>query len=655
MPEGKRRLAAIMFTDIVGYTALGQRNEDLSLALVDAQRRLVRPTLARHNGREVKTIGDAFLVEFPSALDAVRCAYDIQRTIREYNLSLASDKRVHLRIGVHLGEVLESQGDISGDAVNVASRIESLAEDGGACLTRQVYDHVKNKVELDMTSLGPKSLKNVAEPVEVFKVVMPWETGAVASGPRLDPKRLAVMPFVNMSTDPGDAYLADGLTEELISTISNIQELVVISRTSIMKYKGGSATVGEIGQALRVGSIVEGSVRKSANRIRISAQLIDANTDGHLWARIYDRDIGDIFSIQSEIAQQVAEALKIQLLAKEREGMEKRATDSTEAYELYLKGRHHWNERTREGLDRAVNYFQDSLTKDPKYALAFAGLADCYIIYADYNWMKPREAFPKAYEYAVRSIEINPRLAEPHASLGLVHSTYEWNWSKAEEEFKKAVDLNPSYVLAYMWYALFLMAMLRFEEGYEVLDKAGQLDPLSRLVQVNRGATLMYMGRPKEAVEIFKEVVRDAPNFGLAHTSLGQALLADSRNEEAIEEARKGLALWGGDLATKAEVATTLGVAGRREEAEVLLKELLDAARTSWLSSVKIAQVLFSVGRTDEAFTYLDKSIEEKSTFLSHGGVLTDLRVLPWYREIRSDPKWSTFLGKIGAAKTSGS
>jgi adenylate cyclase len=266
-----------MFTDIVGYTALGQRNELLSLALVDEQRRIIRPLLARHYGREVKTMGDAFLVEFPNAIDAVRCGYDIQRAIREFNFSLTDEKRVHLRIGVHVGEVVESQGDISGDAVNVASRIEPFADDGGICITRQVHDHVKNKIDLQMTSLGSKSLKNVEEPVELYKIVMPWRSETPGWMSQLDAKRLAVMPFVNMSTDPSDAYFADGLTEELISTISNIHELTVISRTSVMKYKGGSATAGEIGQALKVGSIIEGSVRKSGNKARISAKLIDVS------------------------------------------------------------------------------------------------------------------------------------------------------------------------------------------------------------------------------------------------------------------------------------------------------------------------------------------------------------------------------------------
>ncbi len=641
-----------MFTDMVGYTALGQRNELLSLALVDEQRRLIRPVLARHKGREVKTMGDAFLVEFSSALDAVRCAYEIQRVTREANFSLAEDRRLHLRIGVHLGDVVESEEDISGDAVNIASRIETLADDGGVCITRQVLDQVQNKFGLPFLSIGFKTLKGVNALLEVYRMSLPWDQTRSTQSQPLDKRRIAVLPFANVSPDPQDEYFADGMTDELISTISRISELRVIARSSAMKYKHTGKGVAEIGRELQVGSILEGTVRKAGNRLRINAQLIDPGTEEHRWAETYDRELRDVFAIQSDIASRIGSALRIELLDVERSDIEKQATSNIEAYSLYLKGRQSWSERTREGVDRAVGYFQEALRNDPEYALAYAGLADCFIIYADYNWMRPREAFPKTNEYARKAIEINPRLAEPHASLGAMYGNYEGLWSAAEEEFKRAIDLKPSYALAHMWYALVLLAMLRFEDGYKLLDQASQLDPLSLLVPLNRGAFLTYMGRPREATEILKRIVDDAPSLSSAHMTLGFALLADSRNEEAIEEVQKGLEVSGGDPAMKAEYATALGLAGRREDAKNVLRELLDHTKVQWVSSIKIAQILFTVGRTDEAFDYLDKSIEEKSTFLAHGGVLTDLRVLPWYHQTREDPRWDAFLRRAGVADT---
>ena len=377
MSEDQRRLAAIMFTDMVGYTALGQRNESLSLALVEEQRKLIRPILARHNGREVKTIGDAFLVDFPNALDAVRCAYDIQRAIREFNLSLASDKRIHLRIGVHVGEVVESLGDISGDAVNVASRIEPLAEDGGVCLTRQVYDHVRSKVDLPLSSLGPKSLKNVTEPVEVYKMVMPWEKEIAVMSAQLDKTRIAVLPFTNMSSNPEEGYFADGMTEELITSLSGVRQLTVIARTSVMGYKGTTKKVREIGRELEVGSVLEGSVRKAGNKVRITAQLIDAATEGHLWAQNYDRQLEDVFAIQSEIAEKVAGELRIRLVDSERSVIEKKATENTEAYTSFLRGRELLREGTLDSTQQAIGFYEKAIELDPRFARAYVGLAEC--------------------------------------------------------------------------------------------------------------------------------------------------------------------------------------------------------------------------------------------------------------------------------------
>ena len=234
MPEGERRLAAIMFTDLVGFTALGQRNESLALSILEQQRALLRPIFNKHGGREVKTIGDSFLVDFPSALNAVKCAYEIQKTTKEFNNSRPEERGLHLRIGVHLGDVLESHGDISGDAVNLASRIESLADTGGVCLTRQVYDQVQNKFDLPLTSLGPKSLKNVNSLVEVYKIVMPWDETAPTLSTQRDSRRIAILPFANISPDAADEYFADGMTDELIAVLSKIAGLRVVARTSAM-------------------------------------------------------------------------------------------------------------------------------------------------------------------------------------------------------------------------------------------------------------------------------------------------------------------------------------------------------------------------------------------------------------------------------------
>jgi adenylate cyclase len=509
--EGERRLAAIMLTDMVGYTALGQKNESLALALVEEQRRVIRPVLAKHNAREVKTIGDAFLVEFPNAVDAVRCAYDIQRAVREFNLSLASDKRIHLRIGVHVGEVVESRGDISGDAVNVASRIEPLAEDGGVCLTRQVYDHVRNKVDLPLSSVGPRSLKNVTEPVEVYKMVMPWDEEKV-SPPMLDKRRIAVLPFTNISPDPADEYFADGMTEELISTMSRIRDLRVIARTSVMGYKGGQKKIGEVAKELEVGTVLEGSVRKAGDRLRISVQLIDSRTSDHLWVESYDREMKDVFAIQSDIANKIAEALRVKLAPEETAG--KRAV-SIEAYTLYLRGRSFWNRRDKEGVLGSMKMFQEAIKIDPSYAKAYTGLADAYYIAASNDFLDRADGLTKSKEMASKALKLDDTIAEAHASLG-INLLDDLRYEEAQRELQRAIELNPSYATAHHWHCICLRETGRMKEAMEEIEKAHELDPLSPVITDNVGETDYLMGRVDEAIAIFDKLAENEPKF--AHT-----------------------------------------------------------------------------------------------------------------------------------------
>jgi len=449
-----------MFTDMAGYTALGQRNESLSLALAEEQRKLLRPVFNRHGGTEIKTMGDAFLVEFSNALDAVRCAYDVQRVSREFNISQPSDQRIILRIGLHLGDVVESQGDISGDAVNIASRIQSLAEDGGVCVTRQVYDQVQNKFELALTSIGITSLKNLNTPLEVYKMVMPWDE-IILSSTQVDRKRIAVLPLTNISPDPTDAYFADGMTEELISTMSRIGGLKVIARTSVAGYKGSSKKVSEIGKELEVGTVLEGSVRKVGNRLRISVQLIDSKTSEHLWTESYDRELKDVFAIQSDISKTVADALMVQLLSREKALIARKQTVDSDAYVLYLKGRVHWNERTKEDVYKALTYFEQAVKIDPKFAPAYSGLADCYNILASYSWISRDTAGPLARESAAKALQLDESLAEAHASLGLTLMN-SWDFRSAEKELKRAIELRPNYAPAYFWHAHLLYWQRRY-------------------------------------------------------------------------------------------------------------------------------------------------------------------------------------------------
>lgn len=631
-----------MYTDMVGYTALGQRNESLSLALVEEQRKLIRPILSRHNGREIKTMGDAFLVEFPSAVDAVRCAYDIQRVIREFNLSLAADKRIHLRIGIHVGEVTEYEGDISGDAVNVASRIEPLAEDGGVCLTRQVYDHAQNKIDLSLSSIGLKSLKNVSAPIEVFKMEMPWRPQSTAHQTGLDRHRVAVLPFANISPDPADEYFADGLTDELIGKLSQLKELEVIARTSAMSYKRKEKKVAEIGAELKIGSVVEGSVRKAGDRIRVTVQLINVSSESQLWSSNYDRTLNDVFVIQSDIAQQVAEALKLRLLASQLKIIEAKPTTNTEGYTLYLKGRFYWNERTKEANEKAMSYFYQAIRLDPTFAPAFSALADCYLVAQNYGWMSPAEAFALAKVNLTRALEIDSKAAEPHASLGYMHAAYDHDWGRAQHELRIAAELNPSYASAYQWHGLVLKALRRFDESHEKIMKACELDPLSRVIGVNLGEALLVLGKLDEATRQFEKVVEAYPDYSFAHRDLAWSYYLCSKTNEAIGEMRKAVDLSPSDVFFKADMAALLGFTGRIDEAHEIINELEKPSGTAYINKVAVGIAMFSVGRVDEAFRYIETGYEERSDSILY------LNWWPWLEDFRKQRRWASIASRMG-------
>jgi len=640
LSQGERRLAAIMYTDMVGYTALGQRDESLSLAMVEAQQKVLAPVLTRHNGRVVKTMGDAFLVEFTNALEAARCAYDVQRSVKEFNLALSSEKRIHLRVGIHLGDVVEKEGDIFGDAVNVASRIEPLAEDGGVCLTQQVYDQVKNKLDVPLVSKGKMSLKNVSEPVEVYRMVMPWSEEKATPPTQLDKKRIAVLPFANMSPDPADEYFADGLTEELIDRLCQIRELEVIARTSTMSYKKKEKKAVEIAKELKVGSLVEGSVRKAGNKVRVTAQLIDGATEGHLWSSRYDKSLDDVFAVQSDIAEQVTNALRIHLLPNEKEAIKKKATESPEAYVLYLKGRYYWNERSPASVKRAMGYFESALERDPAFALALVGLADCYLILTDQFVLEPNETRPKVRSLLDKALKLDDGLAEAHASLGNLLQD-EWNWPGAEAEYKRAIELNSNYATTYHWYSLMLAGIGRAEQALDEINRALRLDPVSPMVRTNVGLRLAEAGRVEEGIEQLLNTLVMEPDFGMAHGNLGAIYASVARYDEGITEMQKAVELLAGNPWPKALLGYAYGLKGDKTKACDLLRELEEASKSGFVPGALLGTIYFAVGEKEKALSLIQKAYEERSIALRY---LSELTV---YWQIRADPRFNAILARM--------
>jgi adenylate cyclase len=641
LPEGPRRLAAIMFTDIVGFTALGQRNESVALSILDRQRELLRPIFASHGGREVKTIGDAFLVDFPSALSAVRCAYEIQTTLRGVNDSLPEDRRVQLRIGVHLGDVVESQGDISGDAVNIASRIEPLADIGGVCLTRQVYDQVQNKLELPFTSLGLKSLKNVNSSIEMYKMVMPWEDARITAKTEHDTRRIAILPFANISPNPADEYFSDGMTDELITVLSKISGLRVVARTSAMRFKGEKASASRIGQELKVASLIEGSVRKSGNRVRISVELVDTQSEEQLWTETYNRDLKDVFSVQSDIAQQVAKALELRLGGRESSALRDQRPPNPEAHALYLKGRYYWNSRAENDVSRAMKYFEEAIGREPNYALAYVGLADCYSVLGTYGYRRGSVVYPRAKDLAEKALSLDKSLAEAHASLGEMLMWYYYDWARAGSELDQALELNPSYATARMWRATHHTAQGKFSEALAEAKRAVELDPLSMIILTDAAKDLYLARRYNEAVDGYQKSLQVDPNFPIAHKGLAEVYAQKGMYDAAITEIEKAIVLSKRSIFILDDLGYISARAGKREEAAKVLEDLATLATDEYVPAYCMAVIHTGLGNIEKAITWLEKAYEERS-------FLVYLKVDPAFDTLRKEERFVKLLDTMG-------
>jgi adenylate cyclase len=639
MSSEQRRLAAVMFTDIVGYSSLTQRNEQLAMELLEEHRRIVRPIITRHNGREVKTMGDAFLIEFESALEATQCAIEIQKNLHDYNQRSQAERRVHLRIGIHLGDVLRRRNDVLGDAVNIASRIEPLAHPDEICISQQVYDQVRNKIDHRTEDLGPQRLKNIEYPINVYRI-LPSPEPRQMTQVKLDRKRIAVLPFLNISPDPNDAYFADGLTEELITRLSSISGLRVIARTSTMRFRGTTKSVWEIGDELKSGSVLEGSVRKAADRLRVTAQLIDAATEEHLWVQSYDRQLEDVFAIQTEVAQNVADALKTRLLDEERQQIEKKPTGNVGAYTLYLKGRYYWNERNKESLEKAIKYFEEATKRDPEFALAYSGLADCYAVLVNHSYLPPNEGHPKAKQAAMKALELDTTLAEPHTSLANVLS-FEWEWTEAEREFNEALRLNPNYSTAHHWYSILLWSVGRLDEAMREAKAAQELDPLSPQIHAYAGILLTNARQYDRALEELDKSLELDPNSVAAHEYRCYVYLFKSMFEEAFTEMQLALRSFHVSPANvKAITAAIYAAAGRTEEAKRILQECEDASTREYVDPQWLVFAHSRLGNKDRALEWLGKAFE------AHTFTPFQAKLDPRFDEITSDPRFDELSNK---------
>lgn len=640
MPESRRRLAAIMFTDLVGYSALAQKDEATALEVLERHNRLLRPIFSKHGGREVKTVGDAFLVEFDSALDATRCALEIQQSLHDYNASAPEGWEIRVRIGIHVGDVVQTDHDVLGDAVNIASRIQPLAEPGGICLTQQVYDQVQNKVPTPLVRMPPVALKNIRVPLAVYKVVQTWE-GAPTARARARPqtaRQIAVLPLANISPDPNDGYFADGLTEELISELSHVPGLDVIARTSVLPYKSAAASVSQIGADLGVDTVLEGSVRKAGKRIRISLQLIDVATQRHIWANSYNREIDDVFAVQADIAARTAEALQIELGKSERGALDRRPTPSPAAYDLYLRGLVMANDVIEKGPQDAARYFDQATKLDPSFADAFAAWANVLVAAAG-DSVAMRDVMPQARELAARALALDPDSSDAHSALANIAFQMDNDWARADAEFRKAIALNPSNVTAYRFYGLLLLALRRFEPATEVIRTLIRLDPGGHHRNILAWAE-RDSGNVDAAYAILQEEWAASPDSAGTQIYKGIFLFSIGRRDEAAKEAAKPLK--DPTRTERFDAALLNALVGNPQPAREVIAEAERGESPIYVSATDLAMLYGAIGEKARALDLLEQDYRDGN------------RVLwLWYRgnyfdSIRDDSRFVALLHRYG-------
>ena len=535
----ERRLAAIFAADVAGYSRMIGADEEGTLERLMAHRReLIDPKIAEHQGRIVKTTGDGVLVEFASPVKAVRCAIEVQHGMVDRNADVPEEFRIEFRIGINIGDVIVEEGDIYGDGVNVAARLEGIAEPGAVYISRAVRDFIRDRPEIALEDLGERPLKNIAKPVQVFRIGAPARTvGAppAAGSPPVPLKpSLAVLPFANMSGDAEQEYFSDGMTEDLITDLSKVSGLFVIARNSSFVYKGRSVKVQEIGRDLGVRFVLEGSIRKAGNRVRITAQLIDAGSGGHLWAERFDRDLTDIFATQDEVVEKIVRALAVTLTKGEEQRLHRRGTGNVEAYETWLRARALLTSGIRESIVQSRALYRRAIEIDQSFAAPHAGLALAAITDYVNAWVPdPAQALDEAERWARRAVELNDQEPVSHMALGAVLL-----WRRDQEgalaESRLMMALDPNFAQGYTATGLALMYAGRAAEALEPIAMAMRLDPLYPSMVLHFLAQANFsLGKYEIAAQQLVERIARSPGTDASRMFLASCYGHLGRAEEA--------------------------------------------------------------------------------------------------------------------------
>jgi adenylate cyclase len=585
----ERRLTAILATDVVGYSRLMGTNETGTLAALKAlQTDFIDGKIAEHQGRIVKLTGDGMLVEFPSVVNAVACATEVQRGMRDRNAGVPQDRRIEFRIGVNLGDVIVEGEDIFGDGVNVAARLESIAKPGGITISGSVRDQVGNRLDLAFEDMGEQTLKNIERPIHVYSVSLGGPAGwdgkniAPAQQQQLERPSIAVLPFDNMSGDPEQEYFSDGITEDIITDLSKVSGLFVVARNTAFTYKGKPVKVQQVGQELGVAFILEGSVRKAGSRVRVTGQLINSKDGGHVWADRFDRDLTDIFAIQDEITHAIVEQLKVKLLPQEKRSIGQTPTDSVEAYTYYLRGRQFLHRGSKSNYQLARRMFAKAVELDPLYARAYAGVADCDpFLFLHYH---VDVAIDGILATSAKALALENGLAEAHASRGLALSLGQRH-DEATAEFEQAIALDPNSFEAHYFYARACFTQGKLERAAALFERAAEIKPddyqsLTLVIQIYHS-----LGRDRHKQDAARRGIERAERELTLHPEnprpayLGAAALVRlGETDRAKEWLSRALAIDPDDILTQYNAACIYSLLGDIEPAFDLLERLLPHA-----------------------------------------------------------------------------
>src|SRR5438552_2038909 len=609
----ERRLTAILAADVVGYSRLMGANESGTLAALDALRTdFVNPKISEHQGRIVKLTGDGMLVEFPSVVNAVACAAELQRGMRKQNAGAPQDQRIEFRMGVNVGDVIVLGEDIFGDGVNVAARLEGIATPGGITISGPVRDHIGNRLDLAFEDMGEQTLKNIERPIRVYRVRLDTPGARyqkVAQHEHGEKPAIAVLPFNNMSGDPEQEYFSDGITEDIITDLSKVSGLLVIARNTAFTYKGKAVKVQQVGHELGVSFILEGSVRKAGARVRVTGQLINASDGGHVWAERFDRDLTDIFAIQDEITHAIVEQLKVKLLPQEKKVIGQTPTANVEAYTYYLRGRDFFHRHSKRYFELARRMFLKAVELDPRYARAYAGIADCDSFL--FLWYREDVAIDSILDTSAKALALDDKLAEAHGSRGLALSLLR-DYEQATAEFEQAIALDPNSYETHYLYARASFAQGNLKRAAALFERAAEIKP-----------------GDYQSVCLLIQVYR----------SLG-------RDQESKEAARKGVKLAEGELALHPEDPRPahLGIAallelGENDRAREWISRALAIDPDDPLTQYNLACGYTHLGDLDAAFDLLERSLPragpEIREWIKHDSDFDRLRDHPRYQKIR--------------------